>query len=80
MNGTKQTYKENKMKDWIIMFIAIVVLVIGICSVCYVVAKKIKAASKICHPYSVLTGYELDGKEYVICGNKEHRELKTRRK
>jgi len=31
-----------------------------------------------CQPYSVLSEYKLQGESYVVCGNKEHRTLKSK--
>ena len=34
-----------------------------------------KVRALICHPYSVLTNYTHDNLDYVVCGNKEIREV-----
>jgi len=78
----KNLLKEFRlfMRDKWFTFSMISIVVIMFASIILVVthneSKRI-AAKDTCHPYSVLTGYTLDDIRYVVCGNKEHKQVKV---
>lgn len=57
-----------------------VVVLVMVCAFVYLLAvdlprgkQRTELRREVCHPFSVLTRYELENKSYVVCGDKKHK-------
>lgn len=55
----------------------IIALLVVVLYVAHIERKAAAIRVAKCHPYSVLSSYELDGKQYVVCGNQESKLLEV---